>query len=213
MAGITYIADSLLQNPKAWESEPAIRRYEDAMKSDNGRSLTISEMKDLAVQLALQTAKKERGVGGPNQIAILQKGPVVSIDQGTYPPPPKMLFDFALWVSSLYEFDVTGFFNSESKLPNIKTSTGDNGLFVKCLFSRVRVDVDSNYFSGDVFITSIFTYDGIQAMHFGGNVIKNCILIIGPYDKRSSKQVKHLVNDFSWLQVVYQESETKGRRN
>jgi hypothetical protein len=46
---------------KSRRSEPAIRKYADAKGKDGGQSLTITDMKDLAVQLALQTSKKESG--------------------------------------------------------------------------------------------------------------------------------------------------------
>jgi hypothetical protein len=207
LAGIRYIADSILDDPRKLESEPAIRKYADAKGMDGGQSLTITDMKDLAVQLALQTSKKERGVGGANQVAILQKGRVVSVEQATYPIPPKLLLDFVFTLSSLYEYQVGPFFNSDSPFPSVGAVTR-NQLFVKCFFSGVRINLDNNYFSGDLLHNSIVVYDGSEAMHFGKNDVRNCILVIGPHAKRDTERVKHLVHDFTWLQVVYQEPKT-----
>ena len=138
----------------------AIRKYADAKGKDSGQPLTITDMKDLAVQLALQTSKKERGVGDANQVAILQKGRVVSVEQATYPTAPKPIFDFTLMNSSDFESDATGFFNSESNFSSVTKKMDVSVVYVKCLFALVRIDVDNNYFSGDTFSQSIVAYDG-----------------------------------------------------
>lgn len=205
LAGIRYIADDILDDPRKLESEPAIRKYADAKEKDGGQSLTVADMKELAVQLALQTSKKERGVGDANQIAILQKGRVVSVEQATYPTFPKPILDFTLINSSDFESDATGLVSIESKLPAVTRKMDVSVLYVKSLFARVRVDVDNNYFSGDTFYYSIVVYDGRDPMSFGSNKVMNSFLIIGPRGKRDSERVKHLVHDFPWLQVVYQD--------
>jgi len=208
LAGIRNFADALLAHPRTAESIPAIRRYADAMDSDDGQSLTLAEMKDLAVRLTLETSKKDPAVGGANQVAILEQGRVVSVDQATYPPASKMLLDFKLSHSSVYEFDETGPWDSESRFPSVKSQMGTNILFVKCLFRRVRVDIDNNYFSGDVIVDSQVVYDGSEAMQFGSSTVRNCILIIGPHARQDSERVKHLIHDFCWRQVVYRAPKT-----
>jgi 20S proteasome alpha/beta subunit len=208
LAGIRNIADAVLANPRVLENEPAIHRYADAMRKDGGQSLTVPEMRDLAVQLAFQTHMRKPGVGGDNQVAILQKGRVISVDQAAYPPPRKLVLDFKLMVSSLYENETSGYFSSNSDFPSVIAVTGSQVLFLKSLFSGVRIDLDNNYLSGNLLSHSIVVYDGSEAMHFGNNDVRNCILVIGPHTKLDSERVKHLVHDFSWLQVVHQEPKT-----
>jgi hypothetical protein len=153
-------------------------------------------MKDLAIQLALQTSNCFLGVGGPNQIAILQNGRVVSVEQGTYPPQRKLsLPNLIVMNAGLYEGDRIGYFDGSTELAGGR-------LFTNGQFLGSTVGLDNNYFSGDVFVGSGLIYDGAEAFYFGkSNTVMQCVLQIGPHAKYGDKNVQHLLDDYSWLRI------------
>ena len=93
----------------------------------------------------------------------------------------------------------------------IVTTFDTSTLYVKGLFTHVVIHLDGNYFSGDTFNYALVMYDGGEAMRFGNNNVKESVLIIGPHAKRDSENMKHLLHDLCWLQVVYEEPKTNGR--
>jgi hypothetical protein len=114
-----------------------------------------------------------------NQVAVLQQGHIVSIEQQAFPEPPKTLFAFALMVSS-------GFEGTNSFV----MAKGITGLFVRCSFGRLKRELDGHYFIASEFRDSVLTYDGGVVYFDKANKVTNSRLVIGPHAKRDDKTVR-----------------------
>src|SRR5258708_12881783 len=61
-------AQLILTNPTRWTADPAIGVYEEAIK--HNRSLTLDQMKALAISLKQYTPEIDPHAGGPNKIPV-----------------------------------------------------------------------------------------------------------------------------------------------
>ena len=68
--GKTNVARQILRNPERWNKDTAIDAYERARRQNE--AMTIEQMKAFAISLKRQTAKRDREVGGPIQVAVSQ---------------------------------------------------------------------------------------------------------------------------------------------
>ena len=93
LAGQPDVAQQLLDDPELAKDDAALAAYATSMRQDRGESLTIAQMRALASRLAEYTAQKYRSVGGDNQVAVLQNGRVLTVEQPTFFPARKRLSD------------------------------------------------------------------------------------------------------------------------
>lgn len=96
--GIQTISIHVLESPQEFSASNAIQKYARSKKENGGKSLTLKELAALASAMARETAKQTRFVGGPDQIALLENGRVLAIDQPHFDDPPRPM-KFALRVS------------------------------------------------------------------------------------------------------------------
>jgi hypothetical protein len=192
LGGEPDVAERLLQNPGTLNGDADLSAYATSLHENGGQSLTLQQMTQLVKRLAFYTAKRYPSVGGANQIAVLQGGRIVKIEQQAFPEPPKALH-YALLVNNEYSGEVG------------MTLPGPI-LFVRCNWTAMRsVALDGGYFIGNIFTRSVLTYDGGGGNLGSANQVDNSVLIIGPHAKQNDATVRHLVNDFHWLRVLHQD--------
>ena len=100
------MALDILEHPIRYRSDPSVARYAASKRYGGGRdvpralatcysdpetsqspALTVDEMKALAKVLARKTASRNSGVGGPDQVAILQDGRLSAVEMPLFPVP------------------------------------------------------------------------------------------------------------------------------
>jgi 20S proteasome alpha/beta subunit len=192
LGGQPDVAERLLQDPDAVEADTALHAYAASLHENDGQSLTVHQMVQLAKRLAYYTAERYPSVGGANQIAVIQGGRIAKFEQQAFAEPPKGLH-YALVVNVEYD---DGF---DDDLP-------PPVLFVRCKWTRMRsLTLDGRYFIGNVFTHSILTYDGGGGDLGQTNEVNNSGLVIGPDAKQDDEIVRHLAKDFHWLRVLRQD--------
>ena len=178
--GMPDIAAQVLLNPESKPNDAVINEYATSLRVNGGRSLTIEQMTELAKRLAFYTARAHPEVGGPNQIAVLQKQQSVRIEQQKFPDPPRPLFHFGLVVNSHFSYSSVGF------------AGGVSYVFVRCSWAGMKQEIDGNYFINNDFQDSFLLYDGGAANLGQSNRVVNSKLIVGPSVKPDDMTLKQL---------------------
>lgn len=190
--GMPDVATHILQNPQAAPSDAAFDNYAKAMNVDGGASLTVNQLTQLAKRLAYYTAQAHPEVGGRNQIAILQQAPpTITIDQQTFPEPPRPILHFSLIVNSTFSYS------------SIALGPGVHEIFVRCHWTGVRVRLDGNFFIANTFVDSLLTYSGGTVNLGNTNQVQNCALGIWPLLRPGHQNVQLLAKAFQWSQVRF----------
>jgi hypothetical protein len=192
--GIDDTALRLLGHPDLKSNEVALRQYAAAMRQNQGRALTIQQMTKVAERLEYYTSKDYPWVGGATQTAVLQKGHVVSVQQRSFPEPPKPLLHFQLRVN----YSKIGYFSLSRQ-----EYTGLSIVCVKCEFKDTIDDIDGYYFIGSTLTNCRLRYDD-GPVNLSDSKIVNTVLLVGKNAKRATEMVRHLIGDFPWLRVSYE---------
>ena len=200
-AGIGGAAvENILEHPAQLADEPEIGRYAKSKATDHGSSLTTAEMEALAKSLAhhsrLVNSKYVSGfrkvelVGGPNQIAILEKGSIQKVDQPTLSFERRRLDmpRFSILIDMTFGGGVT-------------IHTGEILLFLKSSFRDGVVDLDRAYYFEDDFRNVTIHYDGGVLGFDPSNRVTDCVLSLGPHVDRNSAAVQELIARFPWKTV------------
>jgi hypothetical protein len=191
LGGQPDIAELLLRDPDTIHHDAALTAYAASLRQDKGQSLTIDQMKELAITLARQTGKSYPSVGGADQIAILEQGRVTKIEQQAFPEPPKVLYQFSFMTDSQFSG------------PNaLEISPGTTMLIMRTTFDHDRRKLDGHYYFSDTFKDSIIAYDGGPLYFDKSNHVLNCQLVIGVHAKRRSETARHLADDFHWVRII-----------
>ncbi len=188
-AGMPGLAECLLRYPEREPEDPVLVEYANAFQKDRGNSLTIRQMTDLAIDLAARTAKREAQVGGPNQIAILSEGRVVSVDQPKFPDTQTKSTPFGLM--RRVGFSGEGIFRRSGAV-----------ICTDCTFEEMHFALDDSYFVATTFTNAVLTYDGGPMYFDRNNRVQNCLLILGPNVEFPKLLVRDLVVNFPWSKVV-----------
>lgn len=191
LAGITDVAERLLKDTSG-KTDRALAIYAESLKKDNGQSLGLEDMKKIASTLASQTARSYPGVGGANQVAVLQKGHITDIEQASFPEPPKKPPMFMIYMADTSPG--TGPF----------ASIGVPTLYLANRFEKGQIQLDGLYFSRNDFVSNVFLYDGGFTYLDETNHFEGCRLLLGPHAKLDSRTVRRLVDGFEWSGGVYQ---------
>lgn len=199
-AGQDDVALGILKNPNDFRNDPTIRKYAELIATDEGSSLTLPEMKQLAEALVRYTEKKYPTVGGPRQLSFLQSGKVISIEQPNFPKHSLPLPGFNLVVGNHFEGRGGIVFGGQPI-----------GLFVKNYFRHdVRI-LDGHYFFGNEFVDSELRYDGGLTRFDRSNKVVGSTLVIGAHAEQHPDVVQYLKNNFPW-QTVHQEQQKEQRQ-
>jgi 20S proteasome alpha/beta subunit len=191
LAGVPDFADRLLKHPSDQPQNPVLAGYAAAIQKDAGRSMTIDQMKMLAIELARQTAKHPGvGVGGPNQVALLRNGEVASLEQQPF-PQARGILHFVMFENGDFGQNAL----NEDHPPM---------LCVACSFNKMRRWVlDGNYFVSSSFTDSVLAYDGGPLYFDPANEVANSVLVLGVHAKPHSQPARDLINKFHWAQIEY----------
>jgi hypothetical protein len=75
--GMDDVANSVLMYPEQFGSRyESIKRYSESMQRDQGNSLSVADLRALAIDIEAMTAEKHAEVGGSVQVALLSGGRV-----------------------------------------------------------------------------------------------------------------------------------------
>lgn len=187
-AGMPTLAEALLQHPEGEPDDPVLAEYANAWQKDRGTSLSIKQMTDLATDLATRTAKREPAVGGPNQIAILSNGHVVSVDQPKFPDTQTKSTPFGLMRQ--VGFSGEGSFRRQGAV-----------ICTDCKFEDMHFTLDESYIIATSFTNAVLTYDGGPMYFDKTNRVQNCVLVLGPNAKFPTIVVRDLIANFPWSKV------------
>lgn len=200
LAGVREIAEELLKDPSSAKDEPTLAAYANSLREDRGQSLTIAQMKTLASRLAKLTADKCSGVGGEDQIAVVQDGRVLTLDQPIFPALPKALVHFDIVVDSFIGGTDPPTFPAMSE-GAIIFPPGTTLLFLRTRLDHVRRPLDGNYFFGDSFNNCILVYNGGPFYFDKNNQVERTALFLGPDVKTNEPKVQELIHNFKWFGV------------
>lgn len=190
LGGQPDVAQRLLDDPSVKKGDATLDAYAVAQRENGGQSLAIQDMEKLAVTLARYTADVYPSVGGRNQVAVLQGGRIVSIQQQAFPDAPK-LFRF-----NLFEGNFLG--------ANSFNLGGTAAIFVKNTFEGGHLELAGNYFFGNTFKDATVAYSGGLMDFDPSNKVENCVLVIGTGAKDDNREVRKLTHSFKWSRVVYE---------
>jgi 20S proteasome alpha/beta subunit len=202
-AGMPDVAEQLLAYPETEPDDHVLARFALSKQVDLGRSFTLGEMKDLALDLVKRTANVHREVGGPSQIAVLRNGHVETIDQPVFPeqqnPSP-----------------VTGFgFEREVSFSGRRSHVRAGPMVCyDCKFQYMPLTLDNTFIVESTFTAVILTYDGGPFFLNATNKIRNdSVLMLGPNVRIPSLSLRELVLNFPWLRVMNYANGTKEQRD
>jgi 20S proteasome alpha/beta subunit len=194
------VAEDVMQNPHKFLSDPAIKDYATAKCSGRVDSLSLDQMKALAIALAKVTSDRYKSVGGPNQIAVIKGGHVFSVEQPSFSTPKLPPFDFGL----------VGHNTATGPVLSASSSRFALSIYVgNRLTDCGKILLDRAVFIDNGFVRCVILYDGGRTRFESDNKVVNSALVIGPHAK-NREQVDHLIHDFSWALVCYgQEAESR----
>jgi hypothetical protein len=187
--GIRDVADQLLNNPKLKSKDSVLSQYAMAMGRNGGESLSIEQLKQIALKMKGYTAEQYREVGGADQIAVFEKGKPVIVQAPSFPAPPRPVVHYALMVN----VSVSNFGPIGGPAPTI---------FVRCYWNGTQRQLDDNYFIANQFVNSVLIYDGGRLNLGDSNEVTNSELVLGLHAKVTDNEVKQLVKSFAWSRVL-----------
>ena len=169
--------------------DPAVADFANSYVANRGSTLTVEQMKKLAIALARYTADISPTVGGDNQVAILERGKITSFQQAPFPEQQPMR-----WFNM-----VTGDFSHSNSAVD-----GDSIVVIKSTFNEIKQTVlDHNFFFSNDFVNSQIMYDGGPTRFDNTNQVKDCTLVLGPHANRDPEFLHHLTTDFKWKDVKH----------
>jgi hypothetical protein len=203
VVGLAHVAEDLLKNPDRHRDLPAIAMYLDADLQN--RSLSIDEMRVLALELERQTARAEdangrRWVGGEPQVATLSAGKVVDFVSNPIAEEPKTGTGTGLDLTRVYQTTMT------CQSPEMQHfAVGDpkrmNGQMSAKLINCGQT-LDGFLFHDSTFIDSRIVYLGIGELAFADtNVVQGSTLVLGSNVDLKRPDVHHLICGFDWKTI------------
>jgi hypothetical protein len=209
LAGKWETANKLLSDPASKPNDEMLTRLKVSLASDGGASLTLNDMRGIALSLVSYTAQADRTVGGDNQIAEVTQGRATIVEQRQFPEPQETLVRFSLLVGENMEAAQTPGQKPPSTLAEIKPTAvevapGSSGLFVQADFARVRQQLDGTYFYLSKFDHCVISYKGGPFYFDDNNEIRDSYLLLDPKVDTKDPKVKNLIQKHMWLQVIHQ---------
>jgi 20S proteasome alpha/beta subunit len=189
--GIPNFSQAVWDNPQEFVQSDIVRKYMKAKKRDGGSSLTRDEMVALASYMASVAAKHTQGVGGPDQVAVLADGKIMSFNQPQMPDPPRPLH-FSVVSNVKIQGALMFYGGPDNHLVFIRTQ------FVGIRNPRLRLD--GQFFYGCEIRESIVEYAG-SLTDFGptNTVVNSMILPSGnPVGPASTNDLLKVLNGFNW---------------
>lgn len=189
--GMPDVAEYLLAHPDSKPRDVALSAYVKSMNASGGASLTAEQMVSVSRRLALYTSIAHPEVGGPSQLAVFRPDRSVTIEQQSFPVPPRPLVNFALIVQSEYTYAPFGI------------APGVHGVFIGCKFKGVKGDLDGHFFVENTFTDSELVYSGEGDINLGNtNHVTNSLLVIEPLLDLNNKSLGQVESSFPWSRIV-----------
>lgn len=184
LAGQPDVARLILENPALRPNAPIVRKYAQARDS-----LSLGELKELALFLSHETAIGNPTVGGEDQIAVLSDRKVQSVQQPTFAQPI---------AGSTFSLAVdTGDIGGEGELITMPGMI----LIHSTVQNKARYPLDGKSFFRSEFLDSRLHYDGGLLRLDSSNSISRCVLVLGPNAKNNPQRVADLRRRFQWVRV------------
>lgn len=189
VSGMPDVANVLLDHPEAVPQDSALAQYGASRLRDQGRSLTVNQMRALAERLAFYTSQRHREVGGPNQIAIISAPHTMRIVQQQFPQLPKAIVWFSLVVGSNFAYSSVQF-------------NGEHTVFVRTSWNGMTREIDENVFIGNTFYNCVLTYRRGRVNLGETNQVVNSTLLVGPLIRPDDETVLRLARLFHWSRIL-----------
>lgn len=205
LGGMPDVAQGILSHPETVPNDRVLRRYAILLRENRGRSLTIKEMVSIARRLAYYTSRAHHEVGGPNQLAVLENGRPIVLEQPPLPPAPKPAIRFALMVDvaftnggvMLERGSTVVFIRCSWNGRQRETPLDDASLWIQKLYvTREVMQLDGNYFFGNHFTNYVLTYDGGPVTFDSNNRVERSMLFLGNNTKLDSENMVQLEKHF-----------------
>jgi hypothetical protein len=198
--GQRRLAEQILEQPAPWAHDTAVKAYVQSKRDQ--RPLSLEQLKALAIFLKQQTSSENPTVGGPNQIAILRRGHVDSLELPKFPTVTATGFKFVIFEDMHYEAGEL----SSKVLPDGLAGgayVGDGlfALYFKSSFDHVIQQLDDGYFNGSTFEGCRVLYDGGPLQFEMSNRVHNSELILGSGVDRNAPAVMSLMYNFPWKHI------------
>lgn len=209
LAGKWRTADKLLKDPGTKPQDEMLTRLKASLTSDEGASLSMGELRGIALSLASYTAEAEPTVGGDNQIAELAQGRVTIVEQRQFPAPQKTLVEFSLYNHYSAEVPKVPGEKSDPALALFKRNPilnppGLAGLYVESVFTNVLQPLDNQYYYLSKFDDCAISYKGGPFYFDDNNEIKDSYLFLYSTVNTKDPKVLSLIQNHKWLQVLLQ---------
>jgi hypothetical protein len=190
--GISSHAENILSLSESGPPEfTVLREYAIAKAKDEGSSLSVEQMAEVAKELAKYTSELYPNlVGGPNQIAFLLPSTAVTIDQPNFSDPPRPLKSFILVTRPQISGNNAVRFGPEISV-----------LMIQGHLNNSTWKLDGNIFIDTNFSSCVMTYDGGLVNLGNTNTVSDSVLLVGPLIRTDDKAVKILTKTFNWLEV------------
>lgn len=204
LAGQPTVAQSVLDHPAAQNKDPVVRKYAQAKSRDGGKSLSLAELKDLAIFLVHKTAVGNPTVGGKDQVAVLFKSSIQSFDQP----------DFSQQATG------KAFTPGFTLLVQIGDSGGRGeliGSVYPMIFIKSKIDdksfytLDGKHFFRSEIVNSHMFYDGGAASLDQSNRVTGSVLMLGPHANKNPQAVAKLKSNFHWAEILDVDQDGKPR--
>jgi len=151
-SGMPDRAEFIMAHPQTLPRDAAIATYQASLQSDQGESLDLDRMTELAKRLKYYSTRAHPEIGGPNQVAIIQAGKIIKFSQPPFPNSAPVT-RFSLFVGASF-----------SGRP-ILFRVDAMGVFIRCHWNNIYVPIDRSFFIGNEFQDSLVAYSG-GPLHF-----------------------------------------------
>jgi hypothetical protein len=205
IAGLPMVAEERLTHPDQYKNLPALSAYSVALK--HKRTLSISQMKALALELEQETKEDEQRsglnrVGGDPNKAVLTDGHVSE-------PPTAALVDAAVGQAlpnAMLNNIITTCRNPDDVRTVLAFATSSSLAQASLHLTNCRQEIDGILFHDSSFIDSVLVYYGKGPVLFShSNVVTGSTLMLGQFVPLNNPLVRDLVCSFPWKAVIRQD--------
>jgi len=207
LAGKWETAWNLLSDPGSKPADLLLARLKSSLALDDGASLTLQDLRSLAVSLSRYTAQNEPTVGGDDQIAQIADGQALIVEQKLFPAPQKTLVRFNLMDHAAFAAPKSGAEQRNPALALFKSNavvmaSGVSALYVHGQFINVSQSLDNQYYYLSRFDDCVISYKGGPFYFDDNNEVTNSYLFLGSDVDTKDPKVSRLISGHKWIQVV-----------
>lgn len=200
LAGMSDVGEHIFNDKTINPNDPILGYYYHEIEKDNGRSLSLADMQQIAKMVERLTANNSHGlVGGPIEMATIDHGEVKIVEMPEFPPNPSSI-SHGLF-SYMGNISYNGSPTAESKL------IGTNGtiriFLVDSHFSYITQDLDGLFIYNTFFNHCRLKYNGsLNFMFSESNTVMNSTLELTGSANPDSATVRKIRKDFPQLEII-----------